>query len=136
MGIIGSILGDLIKPITNVIGEVVVDKDKKAEINLELQKLIDQADKRYHEEMMGQIEVNKVEAVHPSIFVAGWRPYIGWGCGTAFLYSTVISPVFGTPPADIAFVQTVLMAMLGVGAMRSYEKVKGVETKSTAPLKK
>src|SRR3546814_15120057 len=77
---------------------------------------------------MAQSEVNKVEAAHPSIFVAGWRPFIGWGCGCAFIYSAILAPLFKLQPADIAFVQTVLMGMLGIAGMRSYEKVKGVET--------
>src|SRR3546814_17042168 len=77
---------------------------------------------------MAQSEVNKVEAAHPSIFVAGWRPLLGWGCGCAFIYSAILAPLFKLPPADIAFVQTVLMGMLGIAGMRSYEKVKGVET--------
>jgi hypothetical protein len=75
--------------------------------------------------MMGQIQTNTAEAQSRSVFVAGWRPFIGWGCGSALLYNTLIAPLFSFPVADLGFLQTVLMAMLGVGAMRSYDKAKG-----------
>src|SRR3546814_5740390 len=73
-------------------------------------------------------EVNKVEAAHPSFCVAGCRPFIGWGCGCAVIYSGSLAPLLKRRPADIAFIQAVLMGMLGIAGMRSYEKVKGVET--------
>ena len=136
MGILGSILGDLIKPLTDVVSEVVVDKDKKNEINLELAKLVDQADARFHDELMGQIEVNKVEAAHASVFVAGWRPAIGWVGAVGLGYSFVLGPfiefvaraagyVGAMPMPDASQLMTLVMAMLGVGAMRSYDKQKG-----------
>ena len=139
---IGSILKDLISPVTDIIGEVVVDKDKAREIKLEIEKLADKADERYHEELMGQIEVNKVEAQHASIFVAGWRPFIGWTSGVGIAYTFVLAPFIEfvarasgytqeMPLPDAAQLMTLVTAMLGVGAMRSYDKVKG-----TAPLPK
>src|SRR3546814_16111510 len=75
------IIGDIINAVKDVVSEVVVEKDKKNELNVRLQELEDKANERLHEEVMAQSEVNKVEAAHPSIFVAGWRPFIGWGCG-------------------------------------------------------
>src|SRR3546814_12159390 len=72
-------------------------------LNVRLQELEDKANERIHEEVMAQSEVNKVEAAHPSIFVAGWRPFIGWGCGCAFIYSAILAPLFKLQPADIAF---------------------------------
>jgi len=124
------ILGDIIGAVKDVVSEVVVDKDKRNEINYKLQELEDKADQRLHEQLMGQIEVNKTEAEHSSVFVAGWRPFIGWGCGAAFIYNAILAPMTGWASADLPFVQTVLMGMLGLGAMRSYEKVKGVATTS------
>ena len=79
----------------------------------------------------GQLEVNKVEAAHKNLFVAGWRPAIGWICGFALLYSTILSPIIGiwftVPAVDSSLLTTVLMGMLGLGAMRTAEKVKGVQ---------
>lgn len=86
---------------------------------------------------MAQVEVNKAEASHASIFVAGWRPFIGWVCGIAFAYHTIAQPllVFGfaaygrtitTPVFDMDALGWVLGGMLGLGTMRTVEKVKGV----------
>lgn len=142
MGILGSILKDLISPVTDIIGEVVVDVDKKKALELEIQKLIDQADQRYHDELMGQIEVNKIEAAHASIFVSGWRPFIGWVGGVGLAYNFVLAPFVefvarangyvGTlPTPNSSELLTLVLSMLGVGAMRSFDKMKG-----TAPLPK
>ena len=133
---LGSILKELISPVTNIIEEVVVDKDKVREIKLEMEKLADKADERYHTELMGQIEVNKVEAQHASIFVAGWRPFIGWTSGAGLAYSFVLAPfvefvarAFGysqeMPMPDASQLMVLVTSMLGVGAMRSYDKGKG-----------
>ena len=136
MGLLGGLLQDLIKPVTDIISEVVVDKDKRREIELELAKLADEADARLHEELMAQTEVNKVEASHASVFVAGWRPFIGWVSGAGLAYSFILAPfveavsrAFGytgdlpTPSANE--LMTLITAMLGVGAMRSYDKAQG-----------
>lgn len=85
----------------------------------------------------GQLEVNKVEAGSASVFVAGWRPFIGWTCGAAFAYKFVIAPAvaFGLaayghpvelPVLDFTEMSTVLLGMLGIGGMRTLEKIKGV----------
>lgn len=137
MGILGGILGDLIKPVKDIVSEVVVDKDKARELNVRLQELADKADERLHDEMMGQIEVNKTEAQHASIFVAGWRPFIGWTGGVGIAYTFVLAPfiefiargVFGyaqdMPMPDTGQLMTLVLSMLGVGAMRSFDKMQG-----------
>lgn len=90
-----------------------------------------------------QIQVDAVEAANSSVFVAGWRPFIGWICGVAMAYKFVIQPflVFilvasGSkfdikllPVLDWTEMSTVLLGMLGLGGMRTYEKVQGVSTK-------
>ena len=142
MSFLKDILGGLIDPVTDLIGEVVVDKDKKKEIELKLKEIVDRADARYHEELMGQIETNQIEAQHASIFVAGWRPFIGWTSGVGIAYTFVLAPfiefvarasgyVGEMPMPDMGQLMTLVLAMLGVGAMRSYDKVHG-----TAPLPK
>ncbi len=109
----------------NIIDKVVPDPEKRMELQLELAKLADQEAARDASLNLGQIEVNKVEAGHRSMFIAGWRPFIGWGCGVALIYNTLVAPMASLPVADLGFLQTVLMAMLGMGAMRSYDKAKG-----------
>ncbi len=76
-------------------------------------------------------ELNKAEAQHRSIFVAGWRPFIGWVCGFAFAYHYVVFPIIVTMYPDTVFPEletnelfTVLMGMLGMGGLRTYEKLK------------
>ena len=122
-----SILNSLIGPVTGLLDKFIEDKDKKNAIAFELATM---AEKHAQELAKGQIEVNKTEAAHKSLFVAGWRPAIGWICGLALLYSTILAPILGiwftVPPVDSSLLTSVLMGMLGLGAMRSYEKTKGV----------
>ena len=137
MGLLGGILKDLISPVTDILGEVIVDKDKKNEINYKIQELIDKADQRYHEQMLGQIEVNKQEASHASIFVAGWRPAIGWISAAGIGYTFVLAPfiefvaraVFSyngvMPMPDTGQLMALVTAMLGVAGLRSYDKKAG-----------
>ena len=76
-------------------------------------------------------ELNKAEAQHRSIFVAGWRPFIGWVCGVAFATHYIIIPVIATytdypvPEFDNGTLTTVLMGMLGLGGLRTIEKFNG-----------
>ena len=84
-----------------------------------------------------QIEVNKAEATNPSVFVSGWRPFIGWVCGCALVYQYILRPFIeagfalahraapALPGLDDNLYQ-LLLGMLGLGAYRTYEKVKGV----------
>ena len=78
-----------------------------------------------------QVELNKVEAQHKSIFVAGWRPFIGYVCGLGLLTAFVASPWMmwaGYPavPLPLDTILELVLAMLGMGALRTYEKVKGI----------
>ena len=123
-----TILTSLIGPVTGLLDKFIEDKDKKNAIAFELSTM---AEKHAQELAKGQLEVNKTEAAHKSLFVAGWRPAIGWICGFALLYSTIISPILGiwftVPPVDGSLLTSVLMGMLGLGALRTAEKVKGVQ---------
>lgn len=87
--------------------------------------------------VQGQLDINKTEAASSSVFVAGWRPAIGWVCGAAFAWNWVGLPManfaaawlahpMSLAPADMSEMLPVLMGMLGLGALRSFEKVKGV----------
>lgn len=87
---------------------------------------------------VGQMDVNKVEAANPSLFVSGWRPFIGWVCGSALTFHYIVRPLlpwlcaaFGKPvpaipPLDLGDLITILLGMLGLGALRTREKEKGV----------
>ena len=116
----------IIPVIGEIIDKVIPDPNKKMELHLELAKLADAENARASQEALAQSEVNKVEAGHRSIFVAGWRPAIGWSCGVALVYNTLVAPMFSLGVADLGFLQTVLLAMLGISASRTVEKIKGV----------
>lgn len=85
----------------------------------------------------GQLDVNKAEAASSSTFVAGWRPFIGWVCGTALVYQYILrpfveagfalahQPIPALPGLD-GNLYELLLGMLGLGAFRTYEKVRGV----------
>lgn len=125
----------LIGPVTGLLDKFIEDKDQKAKLAHEIATM---AEKHAHESAMAQVEVNKAEAGHRSIFVAGWRPFIGWTCGVALAYHFVIAPliIFGAgwagtpipdlPTFDMDSLMTVLLGMLGLGGMRTFEKAKGL----------
>ena len=79
-----------------------------------------------------QTKINEIEAGHRTVFVAGWRPFIGWICGFALAYNFVIRDLFiwvlqpeEIPPAlQMEHLMTVLLGMLGLGGLRTYEKLK------------
>lgn len=90
--------------------------------------------------VQGQIAINQVEASNPSVFVSGWRPAIGWVCGAACAWNWVglkialfVAAYLGHPlvlqPADIGEMMPVLLGMLGLGGLRTYEKVSRVAAK-------
>ena len=85
---------------------------------------------------LAQIEVNKEEAKSASLFTSGWRPFVGWICGFALLYVSILEPVarfactlggyHGTfPTIDTSVTMQVLLGMLGLAGMRSYDKKQG-----------
>ena len=118
----------LIGPVSGLLDKFIEDKDAKNALAHEISTM---AERHAQELAKGQLEVNKVEAAHKNMFVAGWRPAIGGICGFALMYSTILSPILGiwytVPPVDSSLLTTVLMGMLGLGAMRTVEKAKGVQ---------
>ena len=91
--------------------------------------------------LQGQLHINAVEASHKSIFVAGWRPFVGWVGGFSLLYAGIVEPIMrfaakmndysGVFPAiDTSITLTILMGMLGMGGMRSYDKKNKTQTNS------
>lgn len=125
----------LIGPVTSLLDKFIEDKDQKAKLAHDLATM---AENHAHELAKGQLEVNKAEAAHRNIFVAGWRPFIGWTCGVALFWHFVGLPItmffvswFGVdipslPKFEMDTLMTVLMGMLGLGGLRTFEKVKGL----------
>ena len=125
----------LIGPATKLLGKFIEDKDVKNKLAREIATM---AEKHAQELAKGQLEINKTEAQHRSIFVAGWRPFVGWTCGVALAWHFVLAPFimffsayFGVelpklPTFDMESLLTVLMGMLGLGGLRTFEKFKGI----------
>jgi hypothetical protein len=118
----------LIQPVGDILDKFVADKDLKIKLSHELEKEIISLNK-------AQLEVNAVEAKHNNIFVSGWRPFIGWCCGLSLAYHFILEPIiqyilivnaiqFDTPEFDFSQLSTIVMAMLGMSTLRTYEKTK------------
>jgi hypothetical protein len=128
-------IGKLIEPVTGLLDKFIEDKDQKAQLAHELATM---ADRHAQDLALAQIEVNKAEAASGSVFKGGWRPFIGWVCGSAFAYHFVLQPVIvfvvlavgvdlpPLPEFDMTSLMTVLMGMLGLGGLRTYEKKQGI----------
>ena len=120
----GSLAKDLRSAITGEIGP-----EQKAAIELKLTEIEAMS-------QQAQIEVNKIEAQHPNIFVSGWRPFVGWICGIGVFYhfigfsllqwTVAIFKLNIVPPSlETEGLLTLIFALLGVGSMRTFEKLKG-----------
>lgn len=85
-------------------------------------------------QIAGQLEINKIEAANPNLFVSGWRPFIGWICGTGLAYQFLVYPILiafipKIQQLDMGTLLTLLTGLLGLGAMRTVEKMNGVASK-------
>jgi hypothetical protein len=130
-----DLLGKLVDPVSDILDKVVEDKDQKARLAHEIATM---AERHAQELARGQIEINKEEAKSRNIFIAGWRPFVGWTCGLALFWHFLGLPVtlFITgwfnlqhpplPEFDMQSLMTVLLGMLGLGGMRTFEKFKGI----------
>lgn len=130
LGDIGGVFKDIREAIT---GEAITDPNKKAEIELKLAELENAL-------LTGQMEINKAEASNPNWFVAGWRPFIGWVGGAALAYQFIVQPfiiwaasvfqIDTVPPTlDTAMLFNLILALLGISGMRTWEKQIGVNKK-------
>jgi len=120
----------LIQPVSRILDKFVADKDLKTKLQHELEMVI-------HSANLAQMEVNKAEAVHQKYFVAGWRPFVGWTCGVSLAYHFLLAPILQfsfalagydqeLPKFDFSQLSTILMGLLGLGGLRTWEKMNGV----------
>jgi len=128
----------LIGPVAGLLDKFVEDKDQKNALAHEIATM---AERQAHESVMAQIEVNKAEAASASLFKGGWRPAVGWVCAMALFYHFILQPVllFGVavagvaiptlPEFDMASLMPILLGMLGLGGLRTVEKIKGKAAK-------
>ena len=125
----------LIGPVASLLDKFIEDKDQKAKLAHEISTM---ATRHAQELAKGQLEINKVEAQHRSMFVAGWRPFLGWGLSFAMIWHFVLVPLItficafagmdipDLPFFDMESLMTVVLGMLGLGGLRSFEKAKGL----------
>lgn len=133
MGVLGKILGggpvDAVTALGNVFDKLFTSKEER----LQAQAVLDRI---RQEPYLLQAEINKIEAAHRSVFVAGWRPFIGWVCGLGFAWAFLGHPVFEwvvamrhlgvAPPAiHVGDMMELVFALLGLGALRTTEKLAG-----------
>lgn len=120
-------LGEAAELVTTVIDKIWPNKTEQEKAELSAAVAV----------VQGQIDINKAEAGSSSVFVAGWRPFIGWVCGAACAWNWIGLPMtkaclviagykLDVSPADLTEMLPVLMGMLGLGALRTAEKFKGV----------
>tara|TARA_R110002095_G_scaffold164905_1_gene143117 strand:- start:34 stop:405 length:372 start_codon:yes stop_codon:yes gene_type:complete len=116
-----DVVGKIIDKVAGHVDKFTLDKEEKAQLIQEINK--------------AQIEVNKIEAGSTNLFVSGWCPFVGWTCGFALCYHFVLQPFLmfvlfsigkpmELPVFDMSTLTTVLFGMLGLGGMRSFEKIK------------
>ena len=134
------LVGALIKTVTGgLVQRFVTDPSKKQDAEIEIERSILRA---VSEANTAQMAVNEQEAQHKSVFVAGWRPFIGWICGLGIGFQFIARPILNwilliarpetpqLPSIDIEAILTLVMGMLGLGTQRMLEKRWGVARES------
>lgn len=124
---------DIVKIGAGVINKIIPDKQQANEAKLKLLDLQQSGELKIeefaHDERMGQIELNKVEAQSSNFFVSGARPSAMWICSLGFAYSVIIQPImqglgYDFPTLDNDVLMTMLTALLGLGGFRTFEKTR------------
>lgn len=125
----------LVNAIAPLLDKVIPDKDEANRLAHEIATL---TERQAHEIAKAQANINQVEAAHKSLFVSGWRPATGWICAVSLGFNFLCVPIFNmvgsitgidvsnVKPLDLEIMLPVLLGMLGLGGMRSYEKKNGV----------
>ena len=132
---IQALLPSILPAVTDIVGRFLPeDKEAKAKAEREIEQ---QLTTHLAKIDLAQLDINKAEASHRSIFVAGGRPCIGWACGLAMCFNFLIFPLASfvmaqtgylieLPSLDMEQMMPVLMGMLGLGGLRTVEKIKKV----------
>lgn len=128
MSLLRSLLGGAaaqpIEAIGNVVDQLFTSDEEKAQAQMVLEKI------RQSPHIL-QAEINKIEAQHRSVFVAGWRPFIGWICGVGLFFTFIINPLLQWwsgqegPALPLDAMTMLVTALLGLGGLRTFEKLNG-----------
>lgn len=133
--LVGSGIGTLAKDVASVVDQFVETEEEKKAAAALLMKIQQKPDE-------WQAEINKIEAGHRTLFVAGWRPFIGWICGAGLGMHFILFPLLEwstalldgvwiikktvAPVVEWQVLMTLVLSLLGLGASRTYEKMKGL----------
>lgn len=128
-----GVIGKLAEAVFPIVDRLIPDPEKKQRLMTELLETLAKFD-------LGQLEVNRAEAQHDSVFVAGWRPFIGWVLGVGVAYSFLLAPIVGgivsiwrpgfAMPVVDGHLWELIFAMLGMGALRSFDKLRATDAKT------
>lgn len=126
------ILGPVLGIGKSLIERWIPDPEKKREAEMELMRMAADGELK---QVIAQLEINAREAAHPSVWVAGWRPGFGWAGVAGFTYATILQPLLAwlsvvkgwpaPPELNLDLLWVVVTGLLGIGGLRSIEKVKG-----------
>lgn len=129
-------ISNIASAVKGIIDKFVPDANEKMKMQLELatKEIVQE-----HERLLAQANINLEEAKNPSLFVSGWRAAAGWVCVLGLAYTFLFHPYMvwiatlasfaPPPPIESGLLQYLLGAMLGIGGLRSFDKMKGVETR-------
>lgn len=132
---IQALIPSILPAVTDIIGRFLPEnKEERAKAEREIQAKLTEHLAKID---LAQLDINKQEAAHRSVFVSGWRPFIGWSCGLALAWTYVVTPILNftlaqtghlidLPAMDMSQMMPVLMGMLGLGGLRTFEKYKNV----------
>lgn len=117
----------LIPAVASLLDKFIEDKDERSKLAHEIATL---AERQAHDNALAQIKVNEVQAAHKSLFVAGGRPAIMWICALGLFYNVIVHPILDIwlvmPVVNTDILMPVMMGLLGLGGMRTIEKIKNV----------
>jgi hypothetical protein len=136
--LIGGSIGDAFK---EIMGVFKVDPTTALETQAKLQEIQYGLQGKLIDQVSAQLAVNQAEASNASMFVAGWRPAIGWICGLGLFVQFLVNPIstwiaallgkpIVFPTLDLGTLMTLLLGMLGLAGARTYEKINGVGTEN------
>jgi hypothetical protein len=127
------VLGSIFEIGKTLLDRFVPDPAQKAQAEMELVRMAADGELK---QIIAQLEINAREATHQSIWVAGWRPFFGWAGGAGFVYATIVQPLLAwvaavkgwpdPPVLNIDLLWVVITGLLGIGGLRTLEKVKRV----------
>jgi Holin of 3TMs, for gene-transfer release len=131
-----AVLGPVFTKVLNFIPDPVARAKAEAELQVQLMAHETELLKLFAQADTNQTDINKVEAQSSSLFVSGWRPFVGWVCGVGVAWTFVLQPACDwvlaiykpgvvTPILETGQLMSLLLGLLGMGAMRSYDKMKG-----------